>query len=106
MRQPAFLAAALFCALSLYHPAAAENAATPAAASAAQPTAQTSSGGVTILRGSVPPRPVPFPPLPLPPYGSSYPPPTAPSPGLGWDAGGFDRDFDWSGTDPAFAPVR
>ena len=99
MRQPVFLAAALFGVLSCYQPAAAEN-----AASAAQ---QTSSGGVTILRGSVPAPPLPLPPIPIIPYGpTNYTPPTPPSLGVGWDAGGFDRNFDWDGTDPAFAPVR
>ena len=108
MRQPVFLAAALFGVLSFYQPAAAENAALPAAPpAAASPAQQTSSGGVTILRGSVPAPPLPLPPIPIIPYGpTNYTPPTPPSLGVGWDAGGFDRNFDWDGTDPAFAPVR
>lgn len=101
MRQSVFLAAALFGVLSVYRPAAAQHEPPPGALSTAQPAPQTSSGGVTILRGSVPPRPFPLPPIPIPPYeGTSYGPPTAPSLGPGWDTGGFDRNFDRSGLEP------
>lgn len=102
MRQSVFLAAALLGVLSVYQPAIAQHESPPGAPSVAQPPAQVSSRGVTILRGSVPPRPLPLPPLPIIPYeGTGYEPPSAPPPGPGWDASGFDRNFDRSGLEPA-----
>ena len=67
MRQSAFLAAALLGVLSVYQPAIAQHESAPGASSAAQPPRQTSSGGVTILRGSVAPHAFPLPPIPIPP---------------------------------------
>lgn len=101
MRQSAFLAAALLGVLSVCQPAVAQHEFPPGASSMAEPRPQISSGGVTVLRGSVPPRPLPFPPIAIPPYeGTSYGPPAPPSLGPGWDAGGFDRNFHRSGLEP------
>ena len=66
------------------------------------PASEVAAGGTVVLRGSMPASAT----AQLPPPGPSNPvstgprPQPAPGPAHGWDAGGFDRQFDRSGLTP------
>jgi hypothetical protein len=66
------------------------------------PAPEAAPGGTVVLRGSTQANAT----SQLPPPGPSNPlstgaaPPPGPRPAYGWDAGGFDRQFDRSGLNP------
>lgn len=80
----------------------------PMAAAAAQERApEIAPGGTVLLRGSTPPSAASTSDISqLPPPGPSNPlstgpqPRPVPAPAHGWDAGGFDRQFDRTGLTP------
>lgn len=77
------------------------------AAAAQEPAPEIAPGGTVLLRGSTPASATSTSATsPLPPAGPSNPlstgpqPRPAPAPAHGWDASGFDRQFDRTGLTP------